>query len=109
MKCRGGAGLKPHLALHTKARNRNELDCNDSQFYMFQGLRVHDSHPMASNVALGLHFCTFCGAYGTARSNHLHRVCPSVPTKFGRQALARIAKGLRPNLPPEGLGEGGLG
>ena len=71
MKCMGGAGLKPHLALHSKARNRNDYDHNESQFYMFQGLRVHDSHPMASNMALGFHFCTFCGAYGTERSNNL--------------------------------------
>ena len=70
---------------------------------------MHDSHPMASNLALGSHFCTFCGAYGTERSNNLHKVCPNAPTKFGMQALARIAKGLRPNLPPKGLGEEGLG
>ena len=46
MTCLGGAGLKPHLALHNKARDRNDYDSSDSQFYMFQGLRVHDSHPM---------------------------------------------------------------
>ena len=61
MKCMGGAGLKPHLALHSKAKDRNDFDWFDSQFYMFQGLRVHDSHPMASNMALGFHFYTFCG------------------------------------------------
>ena len=109
MECMGGAGLKPHLALHNKPKDRNDLDHIKGQFYLFQGLRVHDSHPMASNMALGFHFCTFCGAFGTERSKNLHGVCPSVPTNFRRQALARIAKGLRPNLPPKGLGEEGLG
>ncbi len=104
MECMGGAGLKPHLALHNKPKDRHDLDHNEGQFYLFQGLRVHDSHPMASSMGLGFHFCTYCRAYGTERSKNLHRVCPNVPTKFGRQALARIAKGLRPNLPPKGLG-----
>ena len=77
MKCMGGAGLKRHLALHSKARNRNDYDHNDSQFYMFQGLRVHDSHPMASNLALGFHFCTFCGAYGTGGVKTSTRYAPT--------------------------------
>ena len=72
MKCMGGAGLKPHLALHSKAKDRNDFDWSDSQFYMFQGLRVHDSHPMASNMAFGFRFCTLCGAYGTERSKNHH-------------------------------------
>ena len=38
MKCMGGAGLKPHLALHSKARNRSDYDHNDSQLYKFHGV-----------------------------------------------------------------------
>ena len=35
MECMGGAGLKPHLALHNKPTDRNYLDHNEGQFYLF--------------------------------------------------------------------------
>ncbi len=95
MKSMGGVGIRPHLALHPKARNRFEVIDNpdEAQFYMFHGLRVHDSHPMATYHAFGGHFCTFCGAYGKDKSFNLAKVCPPVPTRFGRSVLARIALG----------------
>ena len=110
MKCIGGAGTRPHLALHPKAINRYEVidDPNEAQHYLFHGLRVHDSHPMATYHAYGVHFCTFCGACGKDRSHNLAKVCPPVPNKFGKQVLARIAKGLSPNHPPKGSGKGDL-
>ena len=81
---------------------------DEAQHYMFHGLRVHDSHPMATYHTFGVHFCTFCGADGKDKSFILAKFCPRVPTRFGRSVLARIVMGLSPHHPSKGSGEGGV-
>ena len=98
LKCLGGQGSLPQAILHTKPME----DCADPfQHYVFHGLSVHKSHSMATSGVLKLHFCTYCGAYGKSRSHHLHKACPLVPSKAGRQALNSIALDKNPGYRKE--------
>ena len=92
MKCMGG-GVKPHLTLHNK-----EMTSDGPHHLMFNGVRVHSSHAMATHSGLALHFCTFCGAYGSLRSYNLGLPCPPIPTKAGREVLRLIGLGIQPRI-----------
>ena len=93
MKCTYKAITKPGLTLHPRAPA-------DDGNYMFHNVCVNSSHTMATHDFLQVHFCTVCGAWGTARggiSKLLQAKCRK-PSTAGRVALADIFKDRRPDL-----------
>jgi hypothetical protein len=52
---------------------------------------------MATHFQLQLHFCTFCGAYGSKRSYNLQLACPALPTKAGLEVIRLVSLGEPPD------------
>ena len=96
MRCFGRLGCK-HFSLHTTPKGDHGLDPDDTEHYIFHGVRAHQSHAMATHWDLKLHFCTFCGAYSQHRSKHLAKPCSLAPSMQGREAPGNILKGKRPD------------
>ena len=61
------------------------------------GLReVHPSHAAEYHPELRFHFCASCGAVAHDHLRALAEPCPPCAKRAGRDALARIRKGLLP-------------
>ena len=96
MRCFGRLN-RDSLTLHSLPKSNHRLDPEDTEHYLFHGVRVHQSHAMATHWDLQIHFCTFCGAYSQYRSRHLAKPCTLAPTKQGRENLHNILLGKRPD------------
>ena len=96
MKCFGRLGNNS-FTLHSLPNSGPSIEAGDTEHYIFHGVRVHQSHAMATHWDLELHFCTFCGAYSQHRSKYLSVPCGLAPSKHGREALVNILAGKRPD------------
>jgi hypothetical protein len=90
LKCMGSVGA------HFPSYQLLSTDGSYSH-YMFGRTKVHATHVMATHFHLQVHFCTFCGAYGSKRSYNLQSPCPALPTKAGLEVIRLVSLGKRPD------------
>ena len=77
---------------------RHQGNALDSQHLLpLYNIKVHETHSMATQVGLKVHFCMKCGAYGKDMARFLKLPCPSKASIAGKKALASLLKGIMPN------------
>ena len=91
MPCLGKAGLIFAGIVKHKA------SIQDNGVTLFNNIKVHCTHTMATHVGLKVHFCTHCGAYGKDISHFLQQKCSPVASHADRMALESIRNGVMHN------------
>ncbi len=93
------AGRMPPYRMHQRCTGRDITDR--------AGAFADAGHTMVRiDADLPVVMCSSCGSWGNRRTRNLAQPCGE-PTKAGRQALARVAKGLHPFVKYVGKGSGG--